>query len=103
MKPARIVDVERVMLSLDGIEPADARLLAARLEDAVAAAIAARMSTPDGYPPGASAGDARQGPAAPLVTAARGEALVRAVAARLGDAIALQVELGPDDEEASWH
>jgi hypothetical protein len=102
MKRARIVTVERMALTLDGIEPGDARLLASRLEDALAVAIAARLRERHA-PGGARTSDGEgQAQAAPLVTAARGEALVQAVAARLGEAIALQVELG-SGEEASWH
>ncbi len=71
---ARTIAIDRIALTLDGVDAGDARLIASQL----GAAIEARLASPQ---------DAENEPASdndtPLVTALRGQALVNAVAARL--------------------
>ena len=73
MNEARTIAIDRIALTLDGVDAGDARLIASQLGAAIEARLASRESTPD-----TPAGDNT-----PLVTALRGQALVDAVAARL--------------------
>ena len=66
---ARTIAIDRIALTLDGVDAGDARLLAAQLGPAMEARLAS--------------GDVQDAEDAPLVTALRGQALVDAVAARL--------------------
>ena len=66
---ARTIAIDRISLTLDGVDAVDARLIASQL----GAAMEARLAS-------AESQDAED---TPLVTALRGQALVEAVAARL--------------------
>ena len=69
---ARTIAIDRIALTLDGVDAGDARLIASQLGAAIEARLASRQETEE-----EPADDT------PLVTALRGQALVDAVAARL--------------------
>ncbi len=71
---ARTIAIERIALTLDGVDGSDARLIASQLGAAIEARLLASRQGSD---------DQAAGDDTPLVTALRGQALVDAVAARL--------------------
>jgi hypothetical protein len=81
---ARTIAIDRIALSLDGVDGGDARLIASQLGAAIEARLASREGVED-----------EPADNTPLVTALRGQALVDAVAARLVATLLAQ-------EEVSW-
>ena len=73
---ARTIAIDRIALTLDGVDAGDARLIASQLGPAIEARLASRQDAENAE--GEPANDNT-----PLVTALRGQALVDAVAARL--------------------
>ena len=71
---ARTIAIDRIALTLDGVDAVDARLIASQL----GAAMEARLASG-----GMASGESQDADDTPLVTALRGQALVEAVAARL--------------------
>lgn len=70
---SRTIAIDRIALTLDGVDGGDARLIASQLGAAIEAQLASRQG----------AEDEPTSDNTPLVTALRGQALVDAVAARL--------------------
>jgi len=70
---ARTIAIDRIALTLDGVDGADARLIASQLGAAIEARLSASREGADDAPSDNT----------PLVTALRGQALVDAVATRL--------------------
>ncbi len=95
------ITVDRIAITLDGVPAAQADLLAAQLQAALAAQ--PWPADPAGDPAAASAPDIAASPdAATLETRLAGPELVHAVAARLVDLIGLAAEVRTPQEVPPW-
>jgi len=98
MSVDRTIAIDRIALTLDGVDADDARLLAGGLGAAIEARLAGDAGGSDD---GSRDSDAPSD--APLVTALRGQALVVAVASRLVAAMAIGGQRpAPSEESRPW-